>query len=522
MNKIKLFKRPQLRFEVGLRLFLVALVLTLGILAKEMLGAMVLAGIIALFPGRKRVPGVLAMAMTAEEELAEMKLLQKIEAKSKAMIEAAMKGSLTEAQLEAKIKELNKEIKELNDSEVKALKKSIDEYTAANGELQKKLEAVEKAMDVQSAALKKMADNAGPNGGEKPKSFKALVREAVFEKKDILKTINDENGERFSMKDYFNGSSDKRVSFTIKAPVDMLQSNIVGTGVNEYYLTEADPTRVSIPLAVYPHVTDVFSIKNMTKPYMALLVVYEYEDGAATKVEGSASGKSSFKFQTVLFKAFYIATHFKISDETLDDIDEVIDEIGIVGPDKVLSAVDTKVLGTTGDDITDIKGIRTTGVGGKSTLFVAATVPDTPDAKFADLVMAMRLQAENAGYRANVVMINPQQEYLLGAEKNTIEDSRQDRRIAFDSLGRPSFIGGLRIIVNSGVPANQALVLDNKLTWIGRRKDMTMEIGYDGNDLTEGMKTVVIKIRLAFGVRDKAGVIWASIVDNAIAQITAS
>ncbi len=43
---------------------------------------------------------------------------------------------------------------------------------------------------------------------------------------------------------------------------------------------------------------------------------------------------------------------------------------------------------------------------------------------------------------------------------------------------------------------------------------MTMEIAYNGTDLTEGQKTVVVKVRVAFAVRDKAGVIYSDDVDT--------
>lgn len=49
---------------------------------------------------------------------------------------------------------------------------------------------------------------------------------------------------------------------------------------------------------------------------------------------------------------------------------------------------------------------------------------------------------------------------------------------------------------------------------IGKGKEMTMEIGYNGTDLTEGQKTVVFKTRVAFAVRDKLGVIYSAAVNT--------
>ena len=49
---------------------------------------------------------------------------------------------------------------------------------------------------------------------------------------------------------------------------------------------------------------------------------------------------------------------------------------------------------------------------------------------------------------------------------------------------------------------------------------MTMEIGYNGTDFTEGQKTVVLKTRLAFAVRDEAAVIYCSGLAAAVSAIT--
>ena len=57
---------------------------------------------------------------------------------------------------------------------------------------------------------------------------------------------------------------------------------------------------------------------------------------------------------------------------------------------------------------------------------------------------------------------------------------------------------------------------------IGKRKEMTLEIGYNGTDFTEGQKTVVVKVRVAFAVRDAAAVVYSAAVDtdwNALVKV---
>ena len=206
--------------------------------------------------------------------------------------------------------------------------------------------------------------------------------------------------------------------------------------------------------------------------------------------------------------------------ETMDDLDEVLDEIANVAPDKILSSIDGKILGTSGDDSSDIAGLYTAN---KHTDFATATYENTVvDASIIDLVAKSKLQSLDNKRKPNVVVMNELDIDNLAALRNANEDPVFDRRVVFDAIGNPVFICGLRVIVSEDQAVNTLCVTDKQLLWIGKRKDMTMEIGYNGTDLTEGQKTVVIKTRCAFGVRDKAGVIYTDDIAAAIVIINKS
>jgi hypothetical protein len=393
---------------------------------------------------------------------------------------------------------------------------------AQNETFQKELKTANDALIAQGLEIKKLKESGAPAEEIEGKriSFRKAIKDAILEHKDkLLVEVSDGHGKRLSMKEYFEqkGKGSSTPSMTIKAPVDMLESNIVGNNVNNIRLTELDPKRVGIPLAIYPHVLDVFPVKGISKPYMSLLIVYSYEDGADTKVEGAASGKSSFLLKTQEFKAFFIATHFILSDETLDDLEEALDEIAIVAPDKIHDKIDGKIIRATGDDASDIKGILHAD---KSTAYAAVMALSVDDPYIVDVVADAKLQAENNKYRPNVVYLSPTEVAKLAAKKNSFEDSRSDKRVTYDALGNAVAVCGLRVISSTAMAVNTCLVLDITQTMVGRRRDMTMEIGYNGTDLTEGQKTVVIKIRVAFGVRDKAAIIYVSDIDAAVVALT--
>jgi hypothetical protein len=283
-------------------------------------------------------------------------------------------------------------------------------------------------------------------------------------------------------------------------------------------MTELDPTRVGIPLAVYRHVTDWMPVKTISNKYMSLLVVYSYEDGAGTKTQGSTATKSSFLLKTVEFVSATIGTKFRLSDESLSDLPEAMDEIARVAPSKIKDNIDVQILGSAGDDTSTIKGLYAAS---KHTDFASATtyLAMWPSPTRVDVIALMKDQAETSKYLVNTVILNPLDVRKIAAEKDQLDNSRIDRRVTFDALGEPIAICGMLIERNANQTADSVTVLDRNQVQIGDRMQMTLEVGYDGNDFTEGYKTVRINTRLAFGVRDPLAVIYCSGLDAAVAQI---
>jgi hypothetical protein len=132
----------------------------------------------------------------------------------------------------------------------------------------------------------------------------------------------------------------------------------------------------------------------------------------------------------------------------------------------------------------------------------------------------MKDQGETSKYILDEIILNPLTVRKLAAEKDQLDNSKVDRRVAFDALGEPVAICGMMIRRNTNLAADAAIVLSNKMVQIGDRKQMTLEVGYDGNDFTEGWKTVRINVRLAFAVRDALAVIYCSDLDAAVTDIT--
>jgi len=517
-----------LNVRVGLRLFTAGLILFL--FGGSAFG-FVLAAVCALFPGWKYVPGVLANGLVEADKKA---FLDEITKQVLTTVKEAQKENAKQSDVDKLVKELNDKVASLTNEQMKALDERLQAVAKVNEGLVADLAKSNEALNLQGLELKKIKDMAPEEKKAFVTNFKKAIRDAIVKtnteaKEKFLEDCSDNvYGKYKSFTKFFENNKNARLSFNIDFPVehvnkvavDMFESNIVQPNVDTLRLTQLDPQRVGIPLTIYPHVLDVFPSKRLTRPTMALLVVYDYQDGAGTKVEGTTSVKSSFLFKTVSFKSFFIATHFVLSDETLDDLEEALDEISIVAPDKILDEIDDQILGSAGDDSSAIAGILTAN---KNTAFDAVPYLNTVEsATIVDVIACAKRQVQKSKYKPNAVYLNPDDVMLLAAAKNSFEDSKSDRRVVFDSIGNPSMVYGLRILQSEEIVAGTCIVLDVMQTMIGRRRDMTMEIGYNGTDLVEGQKTVVLKIRLAFGVRDKAAVVYVSSISDAIININKS
>jgi hypothetical protein len=354
----------------------------------------------------------------------------------------------------------------------------------------------------QGLAMAKLLNKETENS--KPKTFADAVKEAILAKKDIfLKEVNDDNGKRLSFKSFFESGHKSTGVIEVNKAVDMLQSNIVGNYVANLRLTQLDPNRVGIPLIQYPHALDVIPIRPIQKPYMAMLVVGTYTDGSATKTEGSAAGQSSFLLTTQSFTAFNIATYFTLSEETLDDLEEVMAEIGTVAPDKLNAAIDAKIFADAGNGSTDIRGLFVNAA--TCTDFTAATYGGTvTGANLIDLIDKMKLNIQLANYNPDVVGLNDVDLSKFRGLKDQLDNSIMDRRVTYNNMGDVVSICGLAVIRNNAITADTCFVGDSKQYQIGLRKGMSLEIGLNAADFTEFQKTVRLSVRLAFGVRDKA------------------
>jgi hypothetical protein len=455
------------------------------------------------------VDGGAGTAGTQEKEA----LLAEIGVMVKGLLVDSMKDSVKKADIEKDVKEINEKIKGLGgDPEmIKALKDQVDSQT-------KLIEQITKASKAQGEELAKMKNGVSSSVKE---TFISAAKASILNFKDkCLEEITDSNGTRLSILKYFKDGNKNTPVFEINKAVDMLQSNIVQNYVGQIRLSELVPQQYGVPVTIYPHVLEYFPSRNITRPNLSMLVTYSYSDGAGTKTEGSAGTASSFLLKTVSFPSFFIDTYIPVSDETLDDLDEVLSEINRVAPSKILDKLDEKVYADAGNDTTDMKGMFVNG--DKCTDFVPATYAGTvANANFIDVIEAMVASCETNKYQPDTVGLNPTDVRLyFNSLKDQLDNSVRDNRLTFVN-GQLVAICGLKVVKSVAITTDTCFVgAINRVALLGIRQNMTMEIGLNSSDFAERQKTVRIGMRVAFGVGDPLGVIYNSAMASSLGTIT--
>lgn len=444
---------------------------------------------------------------------------------SKLMKDAESENELkTRKAIEKEVASINKAIEKLTSEQIDTLAKSIETLKAEN-------EKLRKASEEQGLEMGKLKQ--GTPGQVERVSFIQAAKNAILDHKNkdkYIKEVSDTYGQRFSLLDYFKSGGEKTAEFEIKEgtgliskdAVDMLESGIVGANVNTVRMTELAPGVYGTPLTIYAHVLDYFPARPISRKNLSMLVTYTYWDGADTKTEGSASGKSSFLLKTVDFPSFYIDTHIVLSEETLDDLDEVLSEVNRVAPSKIKEKLDAKVYADAGNDTSDIMGLFVNG--SKCTDFDGTVSPYADSvigANYIDLIEAMVANCESNGYEPDSVGLNATDVRLkFNSLKNELNDSVRDNRVVFTN-GVLTSICGLAVRRSSKITTNTCFVgAINQVALLGMRKNLSLEFGYNSTDFTERQITARVGLRAAFGVGDPLGVVYCSAMDTQLDNIT--
>ncbi len=351
---------------------------------------------------------------------------------------------------------------------------------------------------------------------EKPMTLRESFKAAIMASDKVEEYTDQDGNKRFKIK----GSNDKQFDFQIKSAVDMNTANAVRPGatpgVNIGYLTDYGMQNQELQSSMNQHfLTAGFSAESIADKYYGVLVETTETNGAAIKAETSVAGDSSYLWKTIEYKVFDFSVKFRVHQNTLDDIENVLNRVTTIGVDRLLTVIDASTLGAAGDNSATPYGLLT------ANFFTAYdTTLRAGEVEFANIVNVIKngkLQARKANEMVDAIILNSSDiaeiEDLKDKQANTISLAG----VKVDDTGKLAYIYGLKVIENDNLDANKFVICKlGESVQYGMRSMVGMRMGYDQTtDFSKNIVTIQLDARLAIGLGKPEAIIYCADIETA-------
>lgn len=260
------------------------------------------------------------------------------------------------------------------------------------------------------------------------------------------------------------------------------------------------------------HVRDFIATGTTTSNQVVYVRESSYTDGTGITGEGQLKPNSSLTLETKIAPVVKIANYFKISEEMLQDIPQLMSYIGERSTYKLLLVEDAQLLNGSGTG-TNMNGIRT-----QATAFTGGNIR-VPAPNDFDVIRSAVSQIRQLEYQADVVLMNPEDVARMELTKTTFNSYVLPSMLT----GIPTTLAGVSVLENTTIAPGNFLVGAFKMgAQIFFREGINIRV-YDQNedDAIHNLVTVVIEERLALCVYRPDAFVTGTFA-TAITAITAS
>lgn len=280
-------------------------------------------------------------------------------------------------------------------------------------------------------------------------------------------------------------------SIEVKAAGTMATSNIdaVGTSSIPYTLSDFALGLVRTQRRK-PFIMDLCNVGSTNKMYVQWAEMANNDPGTAGMTsEGGAKTQEDFDVNEKSAKVEKVTAYTKVSLEMLDDVDFIRAEIENNLMELIALKADSQVLVGNGST-PNLNGIVTQATAYSAGSF-AATIPSP---SYFDVLQTAIAQVEIANYTPNYIVLNPADVSVMLLQKDSQVNYLKPALIQVADGGL-SF-GGIPVIKNNGVTAGSFLVGDFNQANVRIRKAATLSLGYENDDFTKNLITVLAEMRL--------------------------
>lgn len=227
-----------------------------------------------------------------------------------------------------------------------------------------------------------------------------------------------------------------------------------------------------------------------------------YSNGAAAANEGSTLGQTDFDMTATSVNVEKIGTYLRISEEMLNDTQQLTSYISNRVPAKLLEVEDDQILGGSGS-APNLNGLYNSGTN-FDTSSSGAFYQSVDSANEFDVLVAAINQLALSNYKPNYILLNPTDFHKILLLKDS--QSRYLKDQVYAGL-QPSFMG-VPVIINNEVNAGSFLVGDFNSCQLWIRENLSVSFHReDGTNIRDGFVTVRCQERVALATYLPLGII---------------
>lgn len=327
-----------------------------------------------------------------------------------------------------------------------------------------------------------------PKAKKEVKSVRGQIAAALEEKAEELKGLKSKKG--------------ASINLEVKAAGTMTTSNVDAVGTNGLSMLLNDPEAGITPIPrSQPFFADLFSSSPTSGNTVSYAEMKNPDGGAGMTGEGSAKTQADFDLVEAKSDVKKITSYIKTSKEALDDIPALSGEINNELLTLIKLKKDAQVLSGDGlsNNLSGVLTNATTFTGGD----LAGTI-DSPNnydvlvAAITEIMTAEVVSGEPAGFLANVIVLNPVDVAAMKLTKD-----QNDNYIFPVTLPGATTVMEVPVVSNARMTSGTFLVMDSTKGNLRIREGITIDIGYENDDFTKNLVTILAEMRLAFYIKSQ-------------------
>ena len=349
--------------------------------------------------------------------------------------------------------------------EVAQLKSELDNFKS----IEVKNSEMEKAIAKMEGRIEAMSEKAVD--APKTQGAKTLKEALVKTYSDNIKAITDsiEKGNRITL--------DVKTDTTIDGDYSgNVALSVLEPGVN----------RIARPIR---RIREISNVGTTTSKFVTYIQqTQQVAPGAEETLwvnEAGAKFNGEVKYEEVSEEVKKIAAYIKVSKEMLADLSFVRSEINTELMEAIEQNIDYSLVNGNG-------GVDLNGLLAVAPAFSAGTFAGTiPGANISDLIRVAKAQIQAANFQPTHVVLNPEDVAKIELTKTS---SGEYTYPAFWDANM--MLAGLTIVSSNNITAGTLVVGDFTKFNIKFREDMNMSVGYENDDFTRNMVTILCEARL--------------------------